>query len=238
MKRWNEDGASKLEAQLLAAAKRERASDELHASILAATPMVVTAAGAKVGFFAGWTGKIGLAAFVGAGAMLAYLATRPERSAPIEIAHGTVATIVTTTTPVAATSVPPVESGEPAIAIEDLPRAAVSAATAKPASSAGSVPNEVAPSDDPVTRERLALDRAREFLAHGDAHRALQELDAYRDEFPHGMFEPEERVVRVRALVALGDSKGAQTIADEFARAHPSSPYASRLRALASGEKK
>lgn len=98
----------------------------------------------------------------------------------------------------------------------------------------------VAPSASPsaspgegLAEEVASLQEARAALAAGALQRALASLDAHARRFPQGRLGLEAEVLRIEALARAGDHASAAARARAFAAAHPGSPYASRVRALA-----
>lgn len=226
LRRWTEEGASAHEANLLEASRAEKAPPELRARLLDA---VNTGAATHTVHVKGWLGgfgtKVGLAALVGAAAVVMYIATRPrDRAAPTPPSSGATV-MVEQLVPPAAETRPSIEA--PVVSIEDLPRAA----TNEPKAARSVASASPSPSDD-LAREMQCIDRARSVLQGGDARGALAQLNGCRREFPAGSLEPEEKVVRVRALVAEGNVAQAHAVVDEFARSHPTSLYTTRLRTL------
>jgi hypothetical protein len=118
------------------------------------------------------------------------------------------------------------------------PRGERVAAPAPNDSAAGNVSSLSTLSMDPkpaastVMAEVASLDRARTALAAGDARAALARVSAHDASFPGGALQPEAVVLRVRALVALGDRAQAASVAGRFLAAHPDSAQAGRLRTL------
>ena len=86
---------------------------------------------------------------------------------------------------------------------------------------------------DALGDEVTAMDAARAAFAAGDARDALRRLDAYDAGFPRGLLREESAALRAETLLATGDRRGAARIASAFLAAHPSSPHAARLRAIA-----
>ena len=112
-----------------------------------------------------------------------------------------------------------------------LPSAPASPVSAPPvALTASPEPPPAAAAD--VTAEVDSLDRARAALAAGDARGALSRLAGHDARFPSGVLQPEAVLLRVRALLALGDRASANAVATRFITAHPDSAQASRLRML------
>ncbi len=83
--------------------------------------------------------------------------------------------------------------------------------------------------------ETSLLDTARGALREGHPESALRTLDTYDAQFPAGLLSPEATVLRIEALVRVGDEAGARKLADTFLRAHPESPLAARVRSLGAG---
>jgi hypothetical protein len=90
---------------------------------------------------------------------------------------------------------------------------------------------------DSLTEEVMALKRAREALAAGRPKKALTELNIYDQRFRGGRLSLEAEVLRIEALAQSGERKAAAARAASFLSAHPSSPYANRVRAIAEGSK-
>ncbi len=121
----------------------------------------------------------------------------------------------------------------PTVSPADLP-AAPSAALSATSPSASPRAQSAGPADPPssVTEEIAAFDRARTALAAGEIDRAIGLLDTYERRFPTGTFIQEAEVLRVKALAAKGDRAGARRTGERFLAAHPTSPHASRIRAI------
>ena len=83
-----------------------------------------------------------------------------------------------------------------------------------------------------VVAEVESLDRARAALAAGNPQAALSSLSRHDAAFPAGVLQPEAVVLRVRALIALGDRAEAARVGNRFITSHPDSAQAGRLRAL------
>ena len=67
-------------------------------------------------------------------------------------------------------------------------------------------------------------------LRAGEPARALALFDAHALRYPRGILAEERAAERALALAALGRHAEARAAADEFLRAHPTSPLATRLR--------
>lgn len=115
------------------------------------------------------------------------------------------------------------------------PAAAEPAAPSEPARAVASPrPAESAPETkvDPLAAELAALDRAREALGAGSATQALSALDAHDRQFPNGPLGPEALMLRIQALAAAGRHGEAARLGDTYLAAHPTGPYARRVRTL------
>jgi hypothetical protein len=87
-----------------------------------------------------------------------------------------------------------------------------------------------------LTAELAALSRARLSQSAREPARALAELDAYeRLPRPH-VLEAEATLLRMEALIQVGQATAASNLAREYLRVHPSSPHRSRLQRIADGE--
>jgi hypothetical protein len=84
-----------------------------------------------------------------------------------------------------------------------------------------------------LTAEISALAAVRAALGQGNAVAALFQLEAYRRAFPRGALDDEATVLEVNALSLGGDRAAAALVARRYLAAHPASPHAPRLRALA-----
>ncbi len=80
-----------------------------------------------------------------------------------------------------------------------------------PAPVVGSLP------EDPLLTESRLIDLAIERLHQGhDPTGALQALDQYQQQFPFGMLHPESRLLRVHALLSLGQKGEALVLLDSL----------------------
>ncbi|XXT20979.1 hypothetical protein WME94_05340 [Sorangium sp. So ce429] len=109
------------------------------------------------------------------------------------------------------------------------------AAAASPPRSTSAAPRArsapVAPAD--ALREQVAIiDRARDALGAGDAAGCLSELDAYDRRFPRSAMGEEATVLRIEALIRLGDRARAADLGQRFLASRPTSPHAAGVRAL------
>jgi TolA-binding protein len=79
-----------------------------------------------------------------------------------------------------------------------------------------------------------SIDRARAALAAGDAREAVAQTDDNEARFPHGSLLQEATVLRVEALLRLGDRSRAHEVGERFLAAYPTSPHAARVRQMLS----
>jgi hypothetical protein len=137
-----------------------------------------------------------------------------------------------TPSPTQATGMPVVNvqphSAVAAFPSDDEPAAPVSAASDKKAS-ARDKPRK---SDSDPGLERVLVERARTAVAAGQPLVALQALDAYRTHARSGTLRAESVLLRVRALLALGQRSAAEREAMPLIKAAPQSRPAARLREL------
>lgn len=101
------------------------------------------------------------------------------------------------------------------------------AASSKAASSKGAHPNTA------LALEVQLLDQARAALSSGNPGTALSFLDQYREQRKSAVLLEEATVVRIQALLALGQRSLAATLARRFIERHPKSRHAESLRLLA-----
>ena len=92
--------------------------------------------------------------------------------------------------------------------------------------------NDPSKSASDLEREVALLDHARAALAAGQPAQALRELDAYRQQTPRGMLAAESVVLRVKALLAMGQRSAAEREANPLLMSAPQSRHAGRLREL------
>lgn len=83
--------------------------------------------------------------------------------------------------------------------------------------------------DDDLAQEMALLRRAQQALSRGDGAGSRRALDEHTRRFPAGKLANEREVTSI--LVACADDRDAGRVAlDRYLAAHPSSPYAERLR--------
>ena len=82
--------------------------------------------------------------------------------------------------------------------------------------------------------DQIALvDAARTALAAGSAQRALSIVREYQHDYPTGTFRPEVSAVKIEALVKMGRTAEARTLAERFVVAYGPGPLADRVARLA-----
>ena len=89
------------------------------------------------------------------------------------------------------------------------------------------------PKAQSIAGEIAEIDRIRGELRDGQAARALAALERYFRSSPTRVLQTEASLLRIDALVALGERERAGALAREFIARQPTSRYAERLRQLA-----
>ncbi len=229
-----EKGATPFEMELLLAGRRDAVTPHAEQRILmglgisaglfaagSGASQVEAISGVKATLAKGFFATLGVGAAVSAVAALVVWAgaaaqapqvTEPQR--PTRAAEPRVAQR-------AAQSAP-----SPPVVIERRPVATAEPVTPpKPSTRPASTP-------DSLPAELAALDRARRALGRGDSALALSLLDDYTRRFSKQRLGSEARVLRMEALSKQGDRQAAARLAKKFLAAHPSSPYARRVRTL------
>jgi hypothetical protein len=152
-------------------------------------------------------------------------ALAPSRPAlPADLAVSSNAKVVTAP-PNRVTSIPKAPSSPPATV----------SSVAEPEPTASGAPAQVTPATEVppgLAAEVLALREARRALGSGQPSTTLRLLDAYEARFAHPTLLPEATVMRIEALLALGRTGEAHTIADKLLADQPNSAYAQRVRSL------
>jgi hypothetical protein len=255
--------AGALEQTLLRAAKRDQpASDARHRAAIAiglatgaaAATTAGTAAAGVLGAEAA-SGAAGAAGVTGiSGAAGAAGAAGAGAAAKVASAGGAIVVakwigIGLATSAIAVTAVRATVTHEPeAIAVHVAPApsaprapeplALPPVAVAAPASLDPPAPSTAPPAPTrapaPSIGEEVALlDRARAALAEGDPERTSRLLDQHARAFRGGALGPEAAVIRIDALVAMGDERAAFALATRFLAAHPDGPLSRHVRAVA-----
>jgi len=87
-----------------------------------------------------------------------------------------------------------------------------------------------------LVEEIRSIDLARGLLRKGDARGALAELDRYEALARRGgSMRSEATIVRIEALRASGDVKGATALGERFLLQHPKSPYRDYVKSMLAG---
>jgi hypothetical protein len=102
----------------------------------------------------------------------------------------------------------------------------------------GSTPGSSQKRVSSLARETALLDESRSSLARGDGAGALKLLDRHAREFAHGNLGPEAVVMRIEALLRLGDERSARALASQFAMDHPDDSHLARIRSLLTNNKR
>ncbi|WP_437965592.1 hypothetical protein WMF04_39065 [Sorangium sp. So ce260] len=115
-----------------------------------------------------------------------------------------------------------------------LPRQAPAAVASPPAAKSAAPRARSAPvaPTDALGEQVAMIDHARDTLGAGDAAGCLSELDAYDRRFPRSAMGEEATVLRIEALIRLGDRARAADLGERFLASRPTSPHASGVRAL------
>ncbi len=95
--------------------------------------------------------------------------------------------------------------------------------------------NESVRTSDRLSDQIALIDAARRALSTGEIDQAETLAANYETKFPHGAFSEEAEAIRITALNKNGDAAKARVLGAAFLQAHPSSPYATRIRALVDG---
>lgn len=242
LRRWSEEGATPDEALLVEVSRRERAPAQTRVRTLEALGVAVAASAATAG-----------AATAGTAAAAPHIVVKAGFSALAKLAALSVvgggivagAIVVAQRPHVGPTMQEPAPAapgaGRPS-SVEPPPQVPAVTDVSDPAPAETAVGN-AARSDratrphtsDDLARELAALESVQEALAQRDAATSLRLLDRYQARFPHGALSSEATVLRVQALLASGDRGRAQALVEGYCAAHPSSPYAKRLRELVRG---
>jgi hypothetical protein len=83
-----------------------------------------------------------------------------------------------------------------------------------------------------LSEEIAMIDRARQALVDHDPARALRLTSEHDRRFPRGALTPESRILRVQALLAVGDRPGATQLAESMIQQNPDGAYALRAKHL------
>ncbi|WP_049949842.1 hypothetical protein [Sorangium cellulosum] len=128
--------------------------------------------------------------------------------------------------PVTRAPIPVQASGPP------VPAPAAAASPPRPKSAAPRSRSAPVASTDTLGEQVAMIDRARDALGAGDAAGCLSALDAYDRRFPRSAMGEEATVLRIEALIRLGDRARAADLGRRFLASRPTSPHAAGVRAL------
>ncbi|MFO0613870.1 MAG: hypothetical protein U0414_14860 [Polyangiaceae bacterium] len=135
-----------------------------------------------------------------------------------------------------ASSEPPPPSADtappPKAQVSTRPEVAPPAVAAPPPSASALAAADPAPGA--IASEPAGVTEVRSKLRSGDAAGALALLSAMQKQFGGGHMSEDRAVLTIEALAASGNTSAARTNADAFLAAHPSSPFASRVRTYSS----
>lgn len=203
------EGGSDLERELLGSLADERPTPTLSLRMRQGLIALGVLTSAKTGV----AGIVALASVVSVGAGAAWIATHE----PAPVRH-----LSTVNAPAVARVVQSaVRESVPAPRVEPPPPPA-----------APSVAPRVAPLPSAAgdLREQISLlDRARAAVRARNSQLALEELAAYRRQFPRGEFSQEVTVLKVEALAQAGQMDAARALGKKFLAAHPESPHVERI---------
>jgi hypothetical protein len=146
----------------------------------------------------------------------------------------------------AAPAADPVPTAPETIAQASTPRSSSPRPIARAAHAAPEPTVEVPAATDPPPEEKhssralgeqvVTIDRAESALAAGNVSEALRLVNDYETRFPTGSLSQEAAVLRIEALSKQGKREEAAALANRFLAAHPSSPYAAKLRRRLEGD--
>jgi hypothetical protein len=168
------------------------------------------------------------ASSVAAGASSGRKATATSaKTSPVERALiGSPSTMLGAPAPAPVESIPlaPAARSGATLPAQDLPTPGVDLPSSPPA--------EIAISPSELVTQVAALDRARAALRAGRARKSLTLLDRFDQSFPRSSLAPEATVVRVSALMALGQRGQATKLVRAYCRSGGRGAYGHRLMAL------
>lgn len=208
--------------RLFRAARSERPRSDLEHRILeraeAGPPELARAAPSRARWLV--AGSLAAAAALAAGTTL-LLKSPPQSHTPA----------------IAAERFVPVAPHEPQVTkrpepIEVAPTAPTGSSALPEAERSAPAPKSAAPRALP--EQLRLLKRARAALRSGQAARSLEVLDEYQRRPNRVDMSAEATLLRIEALASLGQRARAGVLAEEFVKAHPSSPLADRARSFTS----
>lgn len=217
-----ERGRARLGSRLAATALLPTASAA--AFLAKATPVSATTLG-SLGAAVGLSLLVGFGVGLGGTAALARL-TSPESSGAAHVSSDV------SRVRQASTAAPPTARSEPDAIIEPVEAERLDHQLAKPAPAAAPATRLAASTSAPsIARETELLMQTQRALGSRRWVAALQTLDRYDSEFPHGALREEALGAKVVALCALGNVGAGRAEAARFARLYPTSPLIGRVQA-------
>lgn len=191
--------------------------EALESAVLGATP---AAAGALTTVLA-----VMLGAAIGGSVLAVILAARPETppSPPPVSAPSELAPRPSVPAPASAVVEPPPPVVEPTPEVTTAPHPSVGPTRAPSRSTA--------PRTDPEPLEDMRALRKAERLLDTQPSEALRLLRTHASNYPDSPLAPERGALRVLALCNAGKTAQGATARDAFLRAHPRSPYGTRVKA-------
>lgn len=223
-------GATDLERRMLDAAGREQPSRELSERMARAIGVTLPREGAGAGDAGNapaapaassstlaWVAGALVTAAVAVGVVLATRSGSPSSPPPAEV--GAVAPVSTALAPATTASAltPPVEPAAP-------PAAAVPSGPPPSSPLRGSATTAL-----DLSEQIALLDAARGAIGRGQAERALGVVRKYQAQYPSGAFRPEAAAIRIDALMKLGRTAEARTLAERFSSTYGPGPLADRV---------
>jgi hypothetical protein len=240
-------GATDLERRLLEAASREQPSPELSERMARAIGVSVPGVGSD----AMGSVKTDTAAANGASASSSLVPWISGALVAVGVAVGAYVVTRPSVKPAASSAVASPGSSASALSIADAapllapspptqnvsPPALIPANTAEePRAKAPGGPSprgRKAASAHELANQIALVDAARSALGGGGAERALGLALEYQKAYPSGTFRPEVSAVKIEALVKLGRTTEARTLAERFVVAYGPGPLADRVARLA-----
>ena len=240
LRRLLDEGATGDEARLLRAAADDgwspKAKERVASALVGAGAM--TAAGASAATGAAVGHAVGRAGLGWLGRLLVSTATVVGGASLVLRPVDHVDSSASAPSP----AVSSVAWGEPRAQPSEQPAATPTGPSDSPVPSASvamQTPKHDSPGSDahpassaPLSDQLAIIDTAREELRSHRPGEALATLDRYAKSYPRGAFAPEATLVRIEALLALGQRPEAVRLAHQFLDRAPNSPYARRVRSL------
>ena len=126
----------------------------------------------------------------------------------------------------------PTVSGDPVARRRTRPRTRGPDAASNSTGAPGTAAPSPAADTNGIEEEVRLMRAAHQALTKGDHQHALSLLTAHARRFPNGKMVKERKVARMVALCEAGRGDESRALRDDFLRAHPNSPLASRVRGV------